>query len=157
MPQIIRDVLTPVLARIPQTATVGEALQVMLTRNVSELYVTDANGRLLGIVADYSLLKASMNGTAADAPVNAMMGTAFPIVAAEAPIDAVAPTFREGWCREIPVISDGVLVGIVTRREILRVVAAQNKAAVKPVAVPRPAFLRREERVERTEERMALS
>ena len=66
------DLMSPAAVAV-FTATVSEARQILLRRDATEVYVVDANGKLLGIVPDYEFLKAELSAVAWNTPVTAIM------------------------------------------------------------------------------------
>ncbi len=69
----VRDLMTSQPLLLSELATVEEATRRILERAVGEAYVVDDDGRLLGTVTDFALLKARIILTDAQEPVSRFM------------------------------------------------------------------------------------
>lgn len=52
-----KDIMTAAVISIPQNATVTEATELMLAHHVSALPVTDADGKLVGLISEGDLMR----------------------------------------------------------------------------------------------------
>ncbi|MCD2187952.1 CBS domain-containing protein [Actinomycetospora soli] len=98
-----------------------EDARALLTNNrFSALPVTDGGGRLVGIVTTLDLLRAEVDGRAGARVVEFM--TRNPMtVTPDTLVGIVAHRMRRyGEVRAMPVVERGLLVGIVTRGDLLR-------------------------------------
>ena len=53
----VRDLMTASPASMPPTATISEAAQMINRECVSEIYLINAAGHLVGVVPDYEVFK----------------------------------------------------------------------------------------------------
>ncbi len=116
----VRDLMTPRPVTISQYATIDEAIQMVLERAVDEVYVVDENGRLVGTVSDYVLLKSSIVRSDVQQPVTRVMSRSMIVLRPEAPLEEVACLFRESRYRRLCVVEDGQVIGQLGRRDVLR-------------------------------------
>ena len=123
------DLMTPVHAVVHDTTTVAAAQSVLLRRGAAEVYVTDAAGRLRGVVPDYEFFKAELTGLDAQTPIVALMSAKLETAEATADIASVLPKFREAWCGRVAVLDQGRLVGRIGRLDALRLVAQLRRIA----------------------------
>jgi CBS domain-containing protein len=103
------------------TATVGEAVQLMLSRDIGAVLVVDAFGRLAGIFSERDLLTKVVDaaGTNLDLPVQGFM-TAHPeTVTAENSLAFALRAMDVGGYRHLPVLEDGLPVGVISVRDML--------------------------------------
>ena len=100
---------------------VAEAVRRMVGRGVGAVLVMDGD-KLEGILTERDILKAVAAGLAEDARVREWM-TKHPetIEASEATGQAAALMIHGGF-RHLPVVDDGKVVGIVSIRDLMRVV-----------------------------------
>lgn len=113
---IVRDVMnTKVVAVHPETPC-KVPLVVFLADNIAALPVTDANGRVTGIVSMSDLLvEANIHKCVRDIKTRQVVS-----VRDTEPVTKVISLFQSGKLRCIPVLdSRGRLVGVVSRRDIL--------------------------------------
>jgi CBS domain-containing protein len=121
----------------PRTLTVGQMMQdavtrctphtdaatiahLMTHRNYGSLPVVDEEGTLVGIVTDYDLLQAMIDGrdlrkiTAAEVMSNNPL-----TVTEDQTLAQVADLFQDRYITRVPVVKEGKLVGILARRDLL--------------------------------------
>jgi Mg/Co/Ni transporter MgtE len=126
----VQQVMTPCPAAIFEGSTIDEALDRLLAQNASEIYVTDAAGCLLGVVPDYELLKVQLAQTGGVAPISSLMSRSLLTTEPRRAVAALAPAFRESFCRKAAVVEAGLLVGQIDRRDVLR--ALRHAAGLSP-------------------------
>jgi CBS domain-containing protein len=117
--------------RVPQTASVAEALRTMLKEDQAAVVVVDERGRLSGIATDRDLLRRSAEHDPAQASIGAVM-TADP--------EALRPDDRICYavnrmvamsCRTVPIVDDEQRpVGIVTIDDVAKWLAALFPEAI---------------------------
>ena len=136
------DVMTRNVLTVGRETSVTNAIRVMLDNNVSGLPVLD-NGKVVGIVTEGDLLRRSETGTERHRPrwleilmgpgrmageyvrthgrkVKEIMTTDVIGVAGDAPLDEVVGLMERRRIKRVPVIEGDVLVGVVSRLDLLR-------------------------------------
>jgi CBS domain-containing protein len=104
------------------SATVGEAMQTMLTRNIGALLVVGDDGKLLGIFSERDLLKkvAGKESDYVTRPVRQYM-TPNPETVKESDMLGFALHKMDvGGYRHLPVMKDGQPLGMISVRDMLR-------------------------------------
>ena len=96
--------------------------QVILAMQVSGLPVVDANGKLIGIITEFALLTTAYDATTACETVGQHMTVDVLTVNADDPIRKVADQFIVHRVRRVPVLDKGRIVGLITRRDVLKAV-----------------------------------
>jgi predicted transcriptional regulator len=119
MQTTVQEVMAKRPVTIDQHASIDEALDLLLQEAVSELYVTGDSGRLVGVVPDYELLKAQLAQVACSTAVETLMSRSFVTTDPRCLLSALAPIFRESYCRRIAVVDNGQLVGQIDRRHVI--------------------------------------
>jgi CBS domain-containing protein len=112
------DVMTRNVLAVAPEDTLGEAAQKMVERGVGSAVVLDF-GRLIGILTERDLMRATAGRThSSEARVREWM-TASPVTATEdTPIEEAARTMLDAGFRHLPVIVDERPVGIVSIRDV---------------------------------------
>jgi CBS domain-containing protein len=123
----VADLMTKRPVVVSPHCSADTALEVIARHGVSELYVADKQGRLLGVVPDFELLKAELSGEAADASVEQLMSRSIPVFAPESDAAEVARLFRDGRYSQFPVVAAGRLVGVITRHDVVRLMAVLRR------------------------------
>ena len=117
---LVQDIMTRTVSTVRPSTTLADALAIARTRGVRHLPVLDDDGRLVGIVSDRDLKRATAMSTYEDIRMGAIMTSAA--------LHTAAPTFSAEEAARImvaerisalPVTTDGRLVGIVTETDIL--------------------------------------
>jgi CBS domain-containing protein len=142
-----KDIMSSPVHTVVQTATVESAAALVTAKSVTALPVVDAGGTLVGMVSESDLLwhRVAADPTArlrplpdtdpADRPglvVEVM--SAYPLTTRpDADVADVAEAMLEHDVRSIPVLDDGALVGIVSRRDILRAMVRGDDVLAREV------------------------
>jgi CBS domain-containing protein len=139
----VGDVMTTSVVSVGPEASVLEAGELMLARDISGLPVIDAQGRLIGIVTERDFLRPPrarrgeqrprwfqvMTGGAtmqdgfnhrSGRKVDEVMTPAPITVTEDTPLDEAARLMHEHDVTRLPVVRGSKLVGIVARADLLR-------------------------------------
>jgi CBS domain-containing protein len=115
-----RDVMNTNLVTIRTDSSVEEAIRCLLEHRVTGVPVVDQQGRLAGIVSEYQLLEAIYRPEVKQEQVCDLMTRDVITVTEDAPLSEVANMLLLHRIRRAPVVRGGAVVGIVTRRDLLR-------------------------------------
>ncbi|MBT3748369.1 MAG: CBS domain-containing protein [Bacteroidetes bacterium] len=124
----VRDFMTKDLIVFKPSMDIYSAIDVLVKSEISGAPVVDDNGKLIGIISQKDCLRILANGVFHNAPagpVSEYMTEAVMSIDPGMDIFTVADLFLNNVYRRIPVVENGVVVGQVSRRDILR--AIQNK------------------------------
>jgi CBS domain-containing protein len=104
------------------TATVGETIQLMLDHDIGALLVVDANGKLCGIFSERDLLTrvAGLHEDLHDLPIHQFMTPNPETVTAKDTLAFALHKMDVGGYRHLPILKDGLPVGVVSVRDMLR-------------------------------------
>jgi CBS domain-containing protein len=127
-----RDVMTHPVVTVLTSTTLAEAAQLLSTHGFTALPVVDDDGRLVGIVTEADLIKdrvppdprrqywRTRHSPSASAAVERVMTTPVESLTPGADTaDAVQIMLRQ-HIRCLPIVDGQQLVGIVTRRDLMR-------------------------------------
>lgn len=148
------DVMTPTVVTVGPDMTVQDLAKLLSDRGISGAPVVDANGTMLGIVSEGDLLHRAELGTerhterrhswwlrhfaATEARdyarshgrlVKDIMTSHVATVTEDASLADIATLLEKRRIKRVPVTRDGKIVGIVTRSNLVRALAAARPAA----------------------------
>ena len=121
----------------PKTLTVGQMMQdavftctprtdaltigrLMIQRNFGSLPVVEEDRTLVGLVSEYDLLQAMIDGRDLRKVLVVEMMATHPVTATEEmKLEEVANLFQDRYLTRVPVVRNGKLVGILARRDLL--------------------------------------
>ncbi|MEV6719170.1 CBS domain-containing protein [Lentzea sp. NPDC051208] len=129
-----RDVMTTDVVVVEQDTPARDAARLIAERGFTALPVVDASGALVGVVGEADLLRNRLpqdprwlvhgepvEARQAPAEVVAQVMTKSPVtVSPNTDLAEVAGLMLDHGVRSVPVVHEGHLVGIVTRRDMLR-------------------------------------
>ena len=114
-----RDIMTHETITITPTASVREAARRLAGYNISGMPVVDHEGRMVGIITEADLISKE-GDTVAD-----LMTPRVVSVTERTTVDEVARILTVNRFKRVPVLRDGRLVGIVSRADIVRMMASR--------------------------------
>lgn len=143
---IVADVMTHTVVSVMPGHSVSHAAQIMLDHRVSGVPVVDDGGHLVGILTEGDLLRRVEYGLAGSMPhwigaispegaardfvkshswrVGDVMSKPVVTVQDTTPLVEVAVLFGTRGIKRAPVVRDGRLVGLISRSDMLRVIAS---------------------------------
>ena len=119
------EIMTSPVVSIAPNALIEHALEMMLQHGVSGLPVVERDNRLVGVISEFDtlmLLDPRQENYSPVAPVAHFMSTDVLSIDADAPVAEVAGMFLRQPVRRLPVLRDGRLVGIITRRDMIAII-----------------------------------
>jgi CBS domain-containing protein len=125
----VEDLMATELLVVGPFDPIAKALDRLATSRVHHLPVVDERGAVVGILSDRDLLRALAGDKSRTDPVGAAMSTEVYSLHREAPADQAVRLMREHEVNSIVVLGPGgVLEGIVTSRDFLRVAEGALRA-----------------------------
>lgn len=114
--QLMQDAVTRCTART-DAATIAH---MMTHRNFGSLPVVDEDGTLVGLVTEYDLLQAMIEGRDLRKILVTDIMSAHPVTVTEDhTLGQVADLFQDRYLTRVPVVRNNKLVGILARRDVL--------------------------------------
>ena len=114
--QLMEDAVTRCTSRT-DAATIAH---LMTQRNFGSLPVVEDDGMLVGIVTEYDLLQAMIDGRDLRKILATEIMSIHPVTVAEdQTLAQVADLFQDRYVTRVPVVQNKKLVGILARRDLL--------------------------------------
>ena len=117
---VVKDIMQTAVNGVVDNATFGFVADLLLHDQTSGMPVVNSDGRLLGVISDYDCLKLYRDPLLAERPVSEFMAKEVVSVREDTPLADVIKQFAMRRLHRLPVVRDGKLIGIVTRREVLQ-------------------------------------
>ena len=137
------DVMTRTVITVDEQAPIAEALQLMLGKAISGLPVVNCDNQLVGIITEGDLLRRAELATERHISrwknllfgpwysaeeyvrtharsVGSIMTRETLCIAEDTPLSMIVSMMEQGHVKRLPVIKDGKVIGIVSRRDILQ-------------------------------------
>jgi CBS domain-containing protein len=162
---MVRDVVT-----VAPDTKVAEAVALLVKHDISALPVVDANGNLVGILSEADLLQREELGAEHHHPwwmetlmpasklaeefskahgktVTEVMSTDVISAREDTPVSEIAALLERHRIKRVPIVSDGKVVGIVSRSNLIQALASSKPASEPKSATDRSIRLELLERL----------
>lgn len=123
----VRDLMNKQPPTIDSGANIDEAVVALMNFKVPDLYVTNSQGNLVGVVPEYELLKLFLNGNNKNVVISQFMSGNLTTIRASYGIMQVAPLFRNSYLQRLAVVEDGKLIGELHRRDVIWLLATVDR------------------------------
>src|SRR3954447_24056646 len=104
---------------IRDDATVAEAIEFLVENHTGGAPVVDREGNLIGMISELALIDVVFDPAVKDSPVTDYIMAEVHSLAPEDPLSRAAQLFTLYAFRRLPVVENGKLVGIFTRRDLM--------------------------------------
>ncbi len=116
----VSDIMTYPVVIVSADKSLIEVIRLLLRFHISGMPVVDNEDRIIGVVSELDILNFAMSGSAAATVVSEVMSRDISTFPPDTGIEMALNTFAEKRIRRVPVVRDGKVIGIVSRRDILR-------------------------------------
>jgi CBS domain-containing protein len=138
-----QDIMTSPVVTVRPDTPLKQAAALLAERGFTALPVTDADDRLVGIVSEADLVRDRIphdprhRGAVVPAPRHALVGDVMtaPVTFAGVGADAaeLAAMMLDYHLRSVPIVDDDRVVGIVTRRDLVRLTGRDDATIARDV------------------------
>ncbi len=121
----VRDFMTKDLVVFTPEMDIYAAIDALVKSEISGAPIVDGEGKLVGIISQKDCLRTLANGVFHDAPagpVSEYMTEAVMSIGPDMDIFTVADLFLNNVYRRIPVVENDIVIGQISRRDILRAI-----------------------------------
>lgn len=116
-----KDIMTKDVITISPDATLADAIELLVAKEISGMPVVDADEKVIGIISEKDILNFAFSGNLRNTRVKEAMSKEVFSFTSDTDIDRISLCLSENKFRRVPIIDNGKLVGIVSRRDIIRV------------------------------------
>jgi len=115
-----KDVMTSPVISISADASVDEGIRTLLEHGISGAIVVGEGGTMVGIVSEFQLMEVIYNPDIRNLPVRNYMTKDVITVKENTLLAQVANVFIVHRIRRVPVMNGDEVVGLISRRDLLR-------------------------------------
>lgn len=127
-----KDIMSTKVTTVHEYANVMDVIKLLVEHNVTGLPVVDDSGRLLGMVTEKDILMLLLyDPNVKGKTVTDLMTTEIIHFDEDENLMKIFETLVQSNFRRVPILSEGRLVGIVSRRDIIKFLSAKAKKAKK--------------------------
>ncbi len=118
---LLKDIMVRKVITIEPDKTAMDAAKLMADNNISSVLVMDGD-KIVGIVTERDLVRKVCANDIPSSKVSILSVMSSPVITAESdlPIEAAVQRMFNNRIRRLPVVEDGMLVGIVTISDIAK-------------------------------------
>ncbi|MBI3544925.1 MAG: CBS domain-containing protein [Deltaproteobacteria bacterium] len=126
-----KDIMTTELILAHPEMTIEDAIKTLVNNRITGMPVVDGDQRIVGVVSEFDIIR-TIESVDAEKPLDLTRAIDFShqvtSVTETAPLPQILKLFVDKKVRRLPVLSrDNKLVGIITRRDIMRVLFYRSK------------------------------
>ena len=133
VPLEVKDYMTAVVITVSPQDEITQAMKLMIERDVSGLVVVEDGDRVVGVITERDGIAVATSAGYFEewgGPVHRYMSAPVECVAPSENLVDVADRMIKSRHRRFPVVDQGRLVGVLTRRDVLR--ALEDGSWFKP-------------------------
>ncbi len=119
LPQVARDIMTREIVTINADMLVEDAARLLAFHNISGMPVEDPDGKICGIVSEADVI-GHIGVTVSDVMTPDVIS-----VGDTATIEEIATLMAQHRIKRVPVMNNGSILGMVSRSDIVRAIAAR--------------------------------
>ncbi len=132
----VREATLATAITVPHDTPIKDAERLLIESGSSEVYVTDAEGLLIGIVPDYEFIKRHLLSGSTTLLVRHLMSPVSLSLVPSAPLEQAALYLRENIHSRLPVVVNHRVIGQVTRATLLKALAKQTENLLSSTELP---------------------
>jgi CBS domain-containing protein len=115
-----KDIMTTDVMTISPDATLADAIELLITREISGMPVIDGEGKIIGILTEKDILNFAFSGNLRNTKVKEAMSSNITTFSPETDINTIALDISHHPYRRVPIVENGKVVGIIARRDIIK-------------------------------------
>lgn len=112
--------MTPTVITAKQGVLITDVIKLLLRWHISGLPIVDDDDNLVGIVTEHDVVNFALSGHAADTTAEEVMTKKVETYTPDALVVEIVNYFAAHRIRRVPVVEGGKVVGIISRRDIVR-------------------------------------
>ncbi len=127
---IIDQIMTKDVITVDKKMPIHEAIAIFIENNITGLPVVDDDNNLVGIISEKDVLRLMYDEEDAPASVEYYMTKQVMAFKPEDDLSDVCRCFKNNHIRRVPIVVDGKLAGIISRRDVVKYILESKRANV---------------------------
>jgi len=115
-----KDIMTQTVITAKEDMILTDVIKLLLRWHISGIPVVDDDNNLLGIITEHDVVNFTLSGNAADTKAREVMTKRVETCTPDTLFVEIVNNFASKQIRRIPAVENGKVVGIVSRRDIIR-------------------------------------
>ena len=115
-----RDIMTGTVITAKEDMILTDVIKLLLRWHISGMPVVDDDGNLLGLITEHDVVNFAISGEAADTKAGEVMTRNVETYTPDILVTEIINRFASNLIRRVPVVEDGKVIGIISRRDIIR-------------------------------------
>lgn len=115
-----KTIMSPNVITVTPEEDIYEAIRIMVLNNVTGLPVVEADDTLVGIITEKDVLGLLYDGEDESGTVRQYMTAEVVTFSPEDDLKAVVETFISHAFRRVPILDEGKLIGVISRKDVVR-------------------------------------
>ena len=128
-----KEIMTCDLIRATEDMTIEEALKVLINHRITGLPVVDKKGKMMGVISEYDILTQISGSKKKQGKIfqdKIVFSRTVDAISENTPLSKIVAEFIDTKYRRLPVVdAKGKLVGIITRRDLMKVYYYRSRLA----------------------------
>ena len=114
------QIMTKAVISAAPDMSLPEVIKLLLRHHISGMPVVNDKSKLVGVITEQDVLNSTFSGHAPQTKVKEVMSKDLISFGPDADIIKIAESFISKRIRRVPIVEDGKVIGIVSRRDVLR-------------------------------------
>jgi len=115
-----KDIMTQTVITAKEDMILTNVIKLLLRWHISGIPIVDDDNNILGIITEHDVVNFTLSGNAADTKAGEVMTKQVETCAPDTLFVQIVNDFASKQIRRIPVVENGKVVGIISRRDIIR-------------------------------------
>jgi CBS domain-containing protein len=129
----IREVMNRKVVAVRPEWTVEQTIEFLTQHHIGGSPVVNAEGCLVGMVSELALIDVVFDRSLKDLPISNYMNTELQVVRPDESLARAAQLFALYSFRRLPIVENGKLVGIISRRDLMNYSLRTNHGLQDPL------------------------
>jgi CBS domain-containing protein len=115
-----KEIMSPDVVTVKPDTPLAQVVEVLVDNDITGVPVVDDDGTLLGVITEKDVLGLLAQPETGEGPARDYMTTDVVHFDQEEDLIAICESLVNNRFRRVPILSDGKLVGIISRRDVIK-------------------------------------